>query len=290
MLRPLTIFLMLTATSPTLARVGPEIAYSTGKEVYLASPVGGAKVRIFQAKGNAFISSVSLKKDGGAAAFVDNWVVKFISFTASGQQVGPIRSIPTCYRSADVNYRPDGQAVIYHELCGNDHFVKMVEVPSEANPTPTPQGLVTNPYIVDVGSWDAAGLSFVYTVSNETGWEIRRHFLSGEDVPLVAELSPGPQLRHPSISPDGSRVLAADWNGTYKLANAGYVDEYAVASGDPTRSNFIPGQRADYSPTDGRVVYIAKDGRYQYLRYLDTDGSTKQISGSGVFHDVDWGD
>ena len=290
MLRPLAIFLLLAATAPALGRVGPEVAYSTGKEIYLISPNGAGKLRIYQSRGNAFVSSVSLKKDGGAAALVDNWVVKFITFTASGQQIGPVRSIPTCYRSADVNYRPGVDAVIYHELCGQDHFIKLVAVPSEANPTPTPQLLVSNRYIIDVGSWDATGVSFVYTVSNEIGWEVRRHFLSGEDVLIVAKSSPGPQLRHPSMSPDGSRVLAADWNGTNKSADTGYIDEYAVASGNSVRSNFISGQRADHAPLDGRVVFIEKEGRTQFLRYLDTDGLTKQIGGSGIFYDVDWGD
>lgn len=287
---PFAIFLLLTATAPALARVGPEIAYSTGREIHLISPSGAGKVSIYQNKGNSFVSSVSLKTDGGAAAFVDNWVVKFISFTASGQRIGPVRSIPTCYRSSDVNYRPGADAVIYHELCGQDHFIKLVAVPSDANPTPAPQLLVSNRYIVDVGSWDAAGASFVYTVSDEIGWEIRRRFLSGEDVRVVAKSSPGPQLRHPSISPDGSKVLASDWNGTSKLADTGYVDEYSTASGSSVRSNFIPGQRADYAPLDSRVIFIEKESRAQYLRYLDTDGLTKQIGGSGIFSDVDWGD
>ncbi len=291
MLRPMIIAAALLATAAAAeARVGPEIAYSTGSEVYLVNPDGSGKVRIYRGKGNNFISSVSLRKDGGAAAFVENWVVKFINFTSTGLQQGTVRSIPTCYRSADVNYRPDGQSVVYQELCGSGRSIKLITVPSDANPNPVPQTLVSNPDVIDVGGWDSAGASFVYTISNAVGWEVRRHFVGGADVLVTSVASPGPQLRFPAISPDGSRVIASDWNGSNAISGTGYIDEFDSSSGAVLRSNFVAGQRADYSPTDGRILFMAKDGRSQYLRYLDTNGLTKQIGGSGTFNDVDWGD
>jgi hypothetical protein len=283
---------LLASSGPALARVGPEIAYSSGSEIYLVNPDGSGKVRIYRGKGNSFISSVSLVKDGGGAAFVENWVVKFVSFTSTGQQVGAVRSIPTCYRSADVNYRPDRQSVVYQELCGSGRSIKLVAVPSDANPNPVPETLVSNPDIIDVGGWDGAGASFVYTLSNAAGWELRRHFVGGGDVLVASASSPGPQLRYPAISPDGLRVIAADWNGSNAIAGTGYIDEYDSSSGAPVRSNFITGQRADYSPYSGdaRILFTVKEGRSQYLRYLDSDGLTKQIGGSGTFNDIDWGD
>ena len=180
---------------------------------------------------------------------------------------------------------------MYQELCGSNRSIKLVAVPTDAAPNPLPQTLVSNPNIVDVGGWDSAGASFVYTVSSATGWELRRHFVGGDDVPVTSVTSPGPQLRYPSLSYDGLRVAAADWNGSNAIAGTGYVDEYDSASGTSVRSNFITGYRADYAPypLDSRVLFIAKDGRSQYLRYLDTDGIQKQIGGSGAYHDVDWG-
>ena len=281
---------LLATTAAAEARVGPEIAYSTGSEIFLVNPDGSGKVRIYRGKGSNFISSVSLRKDGGGAAFVENWVVKFINFTSTGQQQGTVRSIPTCYRSADVNYRPDRQSVVYQELCGSGRSIKLIEVPSDANPNPVPQTLISNPDIIDVGGWDSDGASFVYTIANGVGWEVRRHFVGGADVLVASAASPGPQLRFPAISPDGLRVIASDWNGSNAISGTGYIDEYDLSSGAALRSNFITGQRADYSPADGRILFMAKDGRSQYLRYLDTNGLTKQIGGSGTFHDIDWGE
>lgn len=282
----------LVPATAAQARTGPEIAYAAGSEIYLVNPDGSGKVRIYRGKGGSFISSVSLRKDGGGAAFVENWIVKFVNFTSTGQLQGAVRSIPTCYRSADVNYRPDRLAVVYQESCGSSRSIKLVAVPSDANPNPVPQTLVINPYVIDVGGWDAAGASFVYTLSNEVGWELRRHFVGGGDVLVASASSPGPQLRYPAISADGSRVLASDWNGSYAIAGTGYVDEFDSSSGASLRSNFITGQRADYSPYagDARVLFTIKEGRSQYLRYLDTDGLPKQIGGSGTFNDIDWGD
>jgi hypothetical protein len=291
MFRPMIFAAALLATAAAAeARVGPEIAYSTGSEINLVNPDGSGKVRIYRGKGNNFISSVSLRKDGGAAAFVENWVVKFINFTNTGLQQGTVRSIPTCYRSADVNYRPDGQSVVYQELCGSGKSIKLIAVPTDANPNPVPQTLISNADVIDVGGWDSAGASFVYTVSNAVGWELRRHFVDGADVLVTSAASPGPQLRFPALSPDGTRVIASDWNGSNAISGTGYIDEFDSTSGAAVRSNVIPGQRADYSPTDGRILFMAKDGRSQYLRYLDTNGLTKQIGGSGTFNDIDWGE
>lgn len=298
MFRALIFAFLISTASAAVAevRVGPEIAYSSGNEIYLVNSNGSDTVRIYRGKGSGFINSVALKKDGGAIAFVDNWVLKFMSYTASGLQSGPIYSLPVCYRHADVQYSPDSNFVIYHEICDGKHYVTQVAVPNSSNPSPTPQRLFENADLIDLGGFDGSGQSFVYTLTNATAWELRRYYLSGAVVPDVLVTSrpaSGPQFRHPSISHDGARALVSGWYDSTGPAGTGYTSEYATSSGEVLRSNFITGQRGDYAPDDGRILFRVKDGRTSYLRYLDESGLPKQVAKSTAylaFHDIDWGD
>lgn len=292
MFRPLMIAVLLATSAPALARTGPEIAYSTGSEVYLVNPEGTGKVRIYRGKGNAFISSVSLRHDGGAVAFVENWVLKFMNYAANGAQMGTVFAVPGCYRQADVQYHPGGNSVIYQELCGATRLVKQIAIPTAANPNPAPSLLFENADLIDLGGWDGSGQSFVYSIANATGWELRRHFLSGEDVLVVSKSAPGSQLRYPGLSHDGTKTLASDWNdSTAGPAGTGYSSIYDTASGAVVPpANLIAGQRADYAPDDVRILYTAKDGRQRALRYRDSTGLARQIVSGTALTDADWGD
>ena len=293
MFRSLIICALVATATPAAARVGPEIAYTINNEIYLINPGGSGKVRIYRGKGSGFIDSVSLKKDGGAIAFVDNWVLKFMSYTATGAQSGAIYSLPGCYRQANVQYHPDGNSVIYSELCNGTTYVRQVAIPTAANPKPVPQTLFDNPAIIDLGNFDASGTSFVYSISNATAWEIRRHYLTGADEVVVGKPASGPQMRDPSISHSGTRVIAAHWHSNSGPAGTNYSSEYDVGTGTVARSNFITGQIGDYAPDDVRIAYRTTEGKTTYLQYLDNTGIPRRItSGSGfaAFNDIDWGD
>lgn len=294
MIRHILIAALLCSGTSALARVGPEIVYASGKDIHLVNPDGSGAIRIYRGRGSGFIDSVSLKKGGGTVAFVEDWVLKFIDYDASGRQVGPIRSVaPVCYRIANVNYHPDGQSVIYHESCNGIVSIKQVAVPTASNPSPQPVTLVTNPDIIDVGGFDGAGQSFVYTLTSATAWELRRYYLSGSDQLVATKAPSGPQFRHPALRHDGSLALVAHWTDSSGPSGTGYTSEYATASGAVARSNFITGQRGDYAPDDIRIVFRNKEGRTTYLRFLDANGLPRPIASSTAFmafHDVDWGD
>lgn len=279
--------------TPAGARVGPEIAYSINNEIYLINPAGSGKVRIYRAKGSGFINSVSLKKAGGSIAFVDNWILKFMSYTATGAQVGTIYSLPGCYRQADVQYHPDGNSVIYRELCDGTNYIRQVAIPDANNPQPTPQTLFANADIIDLGGFDGTGQSFVYSVTNATAWQVRRHFMNGDDVIVTSKAASGPQLRSPSITHDGTRIVASHWHDSTGPAGTNYTSEYDVASGNTFSPNFITGQRADYASDDARIIFRVTEGRTTYLHYREQSGRATRVTSSTAylaFHDIDWGD
>jgi len=293
MLRPLIIAMLMATSAPALSRVGPEIAFSTSTEVYLVNPDGSGKVRLYRAKSNNFISSVALKPGGGSIAFVENWVLKFLDYNGAGQPVGTVRTIkPDCYRLADAHYNPDGQRVIYRDLCGGHGKVKQVTVPVSATDSPIPTVLFDDSRIQDLGPMAPDGRSFIYTLVTDTQMELRRHYIDGSSDPSdpLATAS-ATQVRYPDISNDGARILfsnsalaAGAWPGP------GYTSEINSTSGAATRTNFIAGRWARYAPNDPRIVYIAQQSYSEvYLRYLDTDGLPKQIGGRDNYSSVDWG-
>ena len=294
--RPISIALLGTwaSTSGAQARVGPEIAYSINNQIFLINSDGSANVRIHRASGNAFIDSISLRKGGGQIAFIENWVLKFMSFDNAGARVGPVYSLPGCYRQFDVQFAPDGQSVIYGELCDNVSAIRRVAVPTPTNPRPSPETLVPGIQYLDVGSFDGIGQSFVYSFETPTGYQMRRHYLDGRTDNDVAVLSTplGSMIRHSALSHDGTKVLFADWGGSYTTASTGYIEEYDIAS-DEHRTNLQRATIGDYGPVDDKILYAEKQGKTTYLRYRDATGLPRNVTKSTAweaFHDIDWGD
>lgn len=296
MLRPLMFAALLAgnAQAASAERIGPEIAYSINNQIFLINSNGSGNVRIHRAPGNAFIDSISLKSGGGQIAFVENWVLKFMSYDDGGARLGPIYALPGCYRQFSVQFAPDGQSVIYGETCAGVRSFKRVAVPTADNPNPVPEILVDGLEYAYLGGFDGAGQSFVYSVETASGYELRRYYLDGRTPNDVALLSipPGSMIRNSALSHDGTKVLYSDWSGTFTTANTGYIDEYDVSTG-AVRDNVQRALLGDYGPSDAAILYAEKQGKTTYLRYLDSSGQPHTITKSGAweaFHDIDWGD
>lgn len=291
MFRPLLVATLLSTAvmaTPAAADVGPKIAYSTQTEIYLINPNGSGKVRLHRSRSNDFISSVSLRPNGGQIAFVENWVVKFMDFDASGRPVGSIRAIkPSCFRLANVRYHPNGESVLFQEYCGDKSEIKQSAVPSASNPEP-----VATVWFMENSSaeglfesaWDPSGSSIVYSRWGPNQSELRRLTLGGSDDLLFARTSE--QIRYPDVSPDGTRILISN----YALATTlgvGYTSEFNTQDGS-LGPNF-KGQYARYEPNGSRVVFIDYETyNARYLRYRNPDGSPGQIGGKAVYWSVDW--
>ena len=293
MFRSLMIGLMLAASSPASARVGAEIAYSINNEIFLINSNGSGNVKIHRAPGNAFIDSISLRKGGGQIAFIEKWVLKFMNYDSTGARVGTVYSLPGCYRQFDVQFAPDGQSVIYGELCGNLSSIRKIAVPTPANPAPTPETLVSGIQYLYVGGFDGTGQSFVYSFETPNGYQMRRHYLDGRSENDVTVLSTplGSMIRHSALSHAGTKVLFADWGGSYTTASTGYVEEYDITSAEH-RTNVQRASIGDYGPAD-EILYAEKEGKTTYLRYRDASGLTWSITKSSAylaFNDIDWGD
>lgn len=291
------VFLASAAAAAAQARVGPEIAYSTATEVYLVNADGSGKVRLHRSKSNDFISSIALKPGGGTVAWVENWTLKFLDYDSAGRPAGIVRTIrPVCYRLADVHFHPDAGSVSYQELCPEGRVVKRIAVPVAANPAPSPTVLFTRAGLQDLGSWDPSGISFVYSAETATGMELRRFFTDGRADPdglITTAADQGSlQARAPDVSPDGQRILIA--HSPFMAAccpGPGSTSEIDAQSGNPIRPNFITGNKARYAPDGARAIYIhAVSYNERYLRYIDTNGLTKQIGGRAVYWSVDWGE
>lgn len=296
MLRPFSLALLLTYASSAgaQARVGPEIAYSINNQIFLINSNGSGNVRIHRAPGNAHIDSISLRKGGGQIAFIERWVLKFMNYNDAGGQEGTVYSLPGCYRQFDVQFAPDGQSVIYGELCNGVSAIRRVAVPTPANPTPAPETLVPNVQYLDLGSFDGTGQSFVYSFETSSGYQMRRHYVDGRTDNDVAILSTplGSMIRNSALSHGGTKVLFADWGGSYTTASTGYIEEYDIASGE-LRTNLQRASIGDYGPADDKILYAEKEGKTTYLRYRDASGLARNVTKSTAweaFHDVDWGD
>ncbi|HVL77283.1 MAG TPA: hypothetical protein VM406_14810 [Noviherbaspirillum sp.] len=293
MFRPLIISVLLATSASAWARIGPEIAYSTQTEVYLVNADGSGKVRLHRSKSNDFISSVALKPGGGTIAFVENWTLKFLDYNSAGQPVGTIRTIrPSCYRLADVHFHPDGNSVLYWEVCGNDGVVKRVAVPTSANPNPLPETLFTVTDLQELGHWEPGGNSFLYTVLTPTSIELRRRYTDGTADPANPIASSTHHIKYPEVSGSGDRILISDSPlaaGAYP--GPGYTSEID-SSGSVVRPNFISGRMGRYAPgNDPRIVFIfQKSYNERYLQYLDGSGQVRRIGGKGVYVSVDWGE
>jgi Tol biopolymer transport system component len=291
MVRPLLLAILVSTVAiaaPAAADVGPKIAYSTQTEVYLINPDGSGKVRLHRSRSNDFISSVSLRPGGGQIAFVENWAVKFIDFDVAGRPVGPIRTIgPSCYRLYNVRYHPDGNSVLFHELCGDKSEIKQSAVPSAAVPKPVANVLFTENSSADYlqeSAWDPSGSSIVYSISTATQYELRRLSLGGSDDLLFART--GEQIRYPDVSPDGTRILISNYALGTSLG-VGYTSELSIQDG--SLSPNFKGQYARYEPNGTRILFIDyQTYNARYLRYRDSNGLPGQIGGKAVYWSIDW--
>ena len=288
-------FLTFANASAAQARVGPEIAYSINNQIFLINPDGSGNVRIHRAPGNAMIDSISLRKGGGQIAYIENWVLKFMTYNEAGVPVGTIYALPGCYRQFGVHFAPDGQSVIYGDSCNGARTIKRVAVPSATNPNPVPEILVSGPQYLYPGGFDGTGESFVYSFETESGHSMRRRYLDGRGDNDVAVLSTplGSMIRNSALSHSGTKVLFSDWNGTSVFsANTGYIEEYDIAAGEH-RTNVQRAAIGDYGPADTKILYAEKEGKTTYLRYRDTTGLPRNVTKSSAweaFHDIDWGD
>jgi hypothetical protein len=295
MFRTLVIAALLATSAPALARIGPEIAFTTSTEVYLINPDGSGKVRLYRSKSNDYISSIALRPDGGQIAIVENWALKFIDYSAAGRVIGTIRTIrPGCVRLADVHYHPDGNSVLYSELCASTREVKQVSVPTSANPNPAPTTHLSDPDLIDI-AWDPSGNSFVYSKLVGNQMELRRHYIDGTPDPidplLVSPAGATDQVRYPDVSGDGTRILYSSTPmdaGAYP--GAGFTSEIDATSGVSIRSNFISGRKARYAPDNLRIVFIvANSFNDKSIRYREANGTIRQVAGRNNYSAVDWG-
>ena len=117
--------LISTAVPANAADIGPPIAYSIGRNVYLASSDGSSTKLLYSGRSRKSIFGTQLKPGGGEVAFEEtaccsvpsSSLLKIVRFDSSGVRVGTPASVSVCGRIVGLAYHPTDGSLLYASSC-----------------------------------------------------------------------------------------------------------------------------------------------------------------------------
>jgi hypothetical protein len=268
--------LAFTTTAASAADIGPPIAYSVGRNLYLASADGSSTKLLFTAARRKSIFAVQLKPGGGEVAFEEtacctpptSSLLKIVRFDNSGTRVGTPASITVCGRVAGLAYHPTDGTVLYTSTC--DQPTKRL------NTTSMTSTAVTLPHSANYPSWLPNGTEFIYAAMAKI-WRVS---IANTNSPTaIGDANCVQSLDAGSVT---SRALWTD-------ACAGTVNLLNFSTGQSTALR--QGASAYFSPTDVKYAYLSPQttkGGYLLISNVDGSGTETRIGSRAKYLSVDW--
>jgi len=275
----------LCAASPSIAGVGPEIAYQeqhqNGDEIYLINPDGTGHSLVFKGPSKYFVSSLDMRPGGGELAVALRTRLFIVDYDDRGVKTSSreITIAKGCNTGA-LDYHPSDGSLLVGQSCGssNTKIFRLAAGASSLDPTP----ILSFSYYAGV-RWSRSGSRIYYSYGGApgifafdpatststqvqgSGWELSDVLQLGEQT--VINVSGGPaQL------PDGS----------YRI-------------GDLTTGQQRDGCRLattiHFGPNDTQMVFrtpLAQGGYYVLVQNSDCSGTPFRLTGKGAFYYVDW--
>ena len=268
--------LISPAVPATAADIGPPIAYSIGRNLYLASSDGSSTKLLYSGRSRKSIFGVQLKPGGGEVAFEEtaccsiptSSLLKIVRFDSSGTRVGTPASLSVCGHVTTLAYHPGDGSLLYASSCNQP--LKRLNTTSMASTS------VSLAHKASKVSWLPNGTEFIYA-ANAKIWRVPVATPSSPtavgDADCVQSLDAG--------NVTGRALWTNACGGALKLIN--------LATG--VSSSLRQGAEARFSPTDSQYAYLTPQttsGRYLLISQTDGSGTQVRIGAQAKYLSVDW--
>ena len=271
MIRSFLLGVTLVTSSAAVAAVGPPIAYSIGRDVYLVNQDGSGKQLVYRGATRTSIFSISMKKDGGEMSFEEvvsnGQAAKLITIRYGATGAGTVvRSVPGCRFS--VSTRDDG-AILAADFCTG-----AVNYAATATDALTPVAIGRPASKV---AWMADG-SFLYA-SQGTIWQATMASPGGIAIrtqDCVQDLAPA----HAA----GEALVAVG-----QICDGPRIDRMLVPTG--TTERLAAGTDSGYSSDDRCFIFVpprSRRGTSLLIARVDGTGSSVQLGNNANYNSVDW--
>ncbi|HEX8839435.1 MAG TPA: hypothetical protein VF750_03070 [Sphingomicrobium sp.] len=264
-----------TATAAQAAGVGPPIAYSIGREVYLSTADGSSIRLLYTGANRTSIFGVQLKPGGGEVAFEETACcsmpsssqLKVVRFDANGTRLGTA-AVTVCGRVSGTAYHPTDGSLLYASTC-NQPLMRL----DTATMATSPVGV---PHRVSKASWLPNGTEFIYAAAAKI-WRVATANLGSPSAVASADC-----VQSLDAGNSTDRALWTDGcAGTLNLLNLSTGQSSALRQGS----------NASFLPDDAEYAYLspqARSGGYLLISKTDGSGTQTRIGSQAKYTAVDW--
>lgn len=275
MLKPLFSLAFLLSTAAAGADIGPPVAYSIGRDIYLAAADGSSIRLLYTGASRTSIFGVRLKPGGGEVAFEEtaccsmpsSSLLRVVRFDSSGTRLGTA-SVTVCGRVSGTAYHPTDGTLLYASSC-NQPLMRVNTATMEAS-------AVNLPHRASKASWLPNGAEFLYAASAKI-WRVSA---ANPSAPTAVGSADCVQSLDAGNATD--RAIWTDaCAGALKLLN--------LTTGQS--SSLRQGSEGAFSPDDGRYAYLSpstRAGGYLLISNLDGSGTQARIGAQAKYSSVDW--
>ena len=267
-MRQFLLGVLATVAVPSAAGavIGPPISFSSGNSIYLVNPDGTGLSTVYQGARGTAVQSVDLKPGGGEVAFVENHVLKVLTYGETGRPTSAPRTISLpCAVALEVDHNPTDGSLAVKDGCAPNHIWRVNSTGAHL--------MITQPSTIGDIRWSSDGSHLYYEFADG----IRAFYPATGATQTVY---PDHTIWNPTLT--GDRLILASTNNNY------FIHDFATGIDAP---GCTQGQMIHDGNDDAQMVFRipAHNGFYVAVESTSCAGGPRLITGhAGAYAGIDW--
>ena len=248
------------------AVIGPPISFASGNTIYLVNPDGTGLSTVYQGPRGTAVQWVDLKPGGGEVAFVENHVLKILSYGDTGRPTSAPRTIVLpCAVALEVDHNPADGSLAVKDGCAPQHIWRVDSTGAHL--------MVTQPTTIGDVIWSSDGSHLYYDLADGI------HSFDPATGGTALVLSPDRSMW--SATQTGDRLVLGTTNGNY------FIHDFATGVDAP---GCTQGQVFHYGNGDSQMVFRIPAHNAFYVAVENTNCSGLRLitSRAGAYAGIDW--
>ena len=263
----LLVAMLATLALPSAAGavVGPPISFSTGNSIYLTNADGTGTTLLYQGGRGTAVQWVDLKRGGGEVAFIENHLLKVLTYNQYGRATSAARTITIpCPVALDVDHNPADDSLAVKDGCAPNHIWRV-------DSTGAHMMVTDNNTIGDI-VWSGDGSRLYYEAIDGI-----RAFYPATGATAVVY----PDHTIWSATPDGDRLVMASTNNNY------FIHDFTTQSDS---AGCTQAQMVHYGNADTQIAFRipARSGFYVAVENTNCASGLHVLTKAGAYSGIDW--
>ena len=255
----------LALPSAAGAVTGPPISFSAGNSIYRVTPDGTGLTLVYQGGRGSAVQWVDLKRGGGEVAFIENHILKVLTYNELGRATSAARTISIpCPVALAVDHNPADDSLAVKDGCAPNRVWRVDSTGAHA--------MITDSNTIGDIDWSADGSHLYYEAVDG----IRAFYpATGATAVVYSDHTIW------SATPDGDRLIIATTNNNY------LIHDFTTGADSP---GCTQGQIIHYGNGDTQMVFRipARSGFYVAVENTNCASGLHVLTRAGAYAGVDW--